>query len=96
MPHRDLSSGDPVAYQNRNHLLNYTKDLKKINFHKVCEYADFHSWHWGLCHGDTCCHQLRHIFFILVYKKELTSRLNENPNGLRIFQAPFRWGRNSF
>ena len=80
MPHRALSNGDPVEYQNRNHLLNYTKDLKKINFHKVCEYADFHNWHWDLCHEDMCCHQLRHVFFILIYKNELTNKLNENPN----------------
>ena len=80
MPHRTLSNGDPVEYQNSNHLLNYTKDLKKINFHKVCEYADFHSWNWALCHGDMCCHQLRHVFFILIYKNELTNKLNENPN----------------
>ena len=80
MPHRDLSNGDQVAYQDRNHLLNYTKDLKKINLHKICEYADFHNWNWDLRYGDMNCNQLKHSFFILIYKTKFINKLNENFN----------------
>ena len=80
MPHRLQLDGSIEIYRSKKHLLNFTKDLKKINFHKISEYADFHDWYWYLCHGDGCCTQLRHVFYVLVYKKELTDKLNQNPN----------------
>ena len=80
MPHNNHEDGNAEEYKSKKHLLNFTKNLKKINFHKICEYADFHDWHWELCHGDLCCHQLRHAFYILVHKQEIIKKLSENPN----------------
>ena len=80
MPHNNHEDGNAEEYKSKKHLLNFTKNLKKINFHKICEYADFHDWHWELCHGDLCCHQLRHALYILVHKQEIIKKLSENPN----------------
>jgi hypothetical protein len=80
MPRNTFLEGNQTLYLNQKHLLNYTKDLKKINLHKICEYADFHNWHWDLRYGDINCNQLKHSFFILIYKTKFINKLNENFN----------------
>jgi hypothetical protein len=74
-----LLQGDSLLYKNEKHLLNYTKDIQNLSFFEVCKYAKVHNWHNYLCHGDACCRQFRHSFFILVYKDLILQKFLSDP-----------------
>ncbi len=77
-----LRSGDSREYSSK-HILNFTRNvnaLNALNFYEICKYADIHKWHNQLCHGDGCCKEFRHAFYILIYKHRFIQKLNENPN----------------
>ena len=77
----NLKVGDKKIYHDQKHLLNFiSKDeIMNLNFYTICKYADFHNWHWYLCHGDYCCRQLRHAFYVLLNKINFINAYSTNP-----------------
>ena len=78
-----LELGNREIYKKEKHILNFipSNDIAKLNFHEVCKYADYHNWHWDLsCHGDYCCRQFRHAFYVLLNKVHLLEKYSEDPN----------------
>ena len=78
-----LKNGEKEIYKSKNHILNYISvdEINNLNFHIICKYADYHQWHWDLsCHGDYCCRQFRHAFYVLLNKIQFLEKYNEDPN----------------
>jgi hypothetical protein len=78
-----LKNGNKEIYKSEKHILNYIskEELNNLNFHTLCKYADHHQWHWDLsCHGDYCCRQFRHAFYVMLNKISFISAYSSDPN----------------
>lgn len=59
-------------------IIDFISNYESLNFYDACKIANYNNWDASTCPGSCCNGNIRKIFFLLVYKKIVLSKIRQN------------------